>query len=593
MTFDIVLVLLVLLVSVVLFVAELISVELVALLAMVVLVVSGIITPQQGLNGFSNEATVTIAAMFILSAGLFRTGAVNIVGDLMARLGKRSFWLSLAAFMLVSGIVSAFINNTAVVAIFLPVALSAAQSMKVSPSKILMPLSYASIFGGCCTLVGTSTNIIVSSIAKQEIGRSLGMFEFTPVGLFIFAAGMLYMMLIGVRLIPERRPAGDLFQSFGSSDYITEIVFPKGSSYIHKHYAEIDIISDSDAEIIELLRKDRVMRVHPQTRVEDGDILRIRCSPAMINSIRDKNGIMLRPEFKLADNSEPINEDKVLVEAVVAPYSILEGRSLKDINFKERFRAIVLALRHRGTLIKTKLGRTILRSGDALLIQVPRQDVQALRENNAFVVVSETGLPSFRKSRVIPALMIIISVVSVAAFEILPISIAAIIGSMLMVFTGCISLEDAYRAIEWEVVILLAGTLSLGVALEASGAAALLAGYLQNSLGEWGPVALLAVLYIVTLVLTEAMSNNATAALVTPIAIVSARALDLSPMPFLMAVALAASLAFMSPIGYQTHLMVYTPGRYRFIDFVKVGTPLNLLFWILSVLLIPIFFPFR
>lgn len=592
MTFDIALVLIVLVAAVILFVTELVSVELVSLLAMVVLVLSGVISAEQGLDGFSNEATITIAAMFILSAGLFRTGAVNVIGELMAKVGRHSFWLSLLAFMVVSGIVSAFINNTAVVAIFLPVALSAAQSMKVSPSKLLMPLSYASIFGGCCTLIGTSTNIIVSSIAQEQTGQALGMFDFAPVGLVMFAAGLLYMMTLGVRMIPERRPVGELLASFGSSDYITEIIFPTGSPYIGMAYSDIDILNDTDAEIIELLRNGSALHTRARIQVQHGDILRIRCSTAAINTIREKAGVMLRPEFKLAD-AAAASEDHALVEAVVAPYSILEGRSLKDINFKERFSAIVLALRHRGTLIKTRLGRTTLRSGDALLIQVPKQDIQELRENNAFVVVSETGIPSFRRSKVVPALFIIAGVITVSAGEILPISIAAIIGCMLMVFTGCLSLQDAYSAIEWEVVLLLAGTLSLGVALESSGAAALLAGFLEHTLGDQGPVALLAVLYIVTLVLTEAMSNNATAALLTPIAIVSARSLELSPTPFIMAVALAASLAFMSPIGYQTHLMVYTPGRYRFIDFIKVGTPLNLLFWILSVVLIPVFFPFR
>lgn len=591
MTFEIVFVLGVLCAAVVLFVTELISVELVALLVMILLVVSGIITPQEGLSGFGNEATVTIAAMFILSAGLFRTGAVNIVGYVIGRLGRRSFWLAVIVFMIVSGVISAFINNTAVVAIFLPVALSAAQSMKISPSKILMPLSYASIFGGCCTLIGTSTNLIVSSLAREHGQPAFSMFEFANVGLIFFVAGLLYMMFIGIRLIPERRPPGDVFQSFGTSDYITEIVFTSGSPFAGKRFSDIDFFDENEVEIIELIRDQQVRRVLPQNTVEEGDILRIRCTSALINSIREIEGIMLRPEYKLSNGIQP-DEEKVIVEAVVAPYSILEGRSLKDINFKERFSAIVLALRHRGTLIKTKLGRTILRSGDALLIQVPRHTIRQLRGNNAFVVVSEMGLPSFRRSKVIPALLIIAGVVAMAALEVLPISIAAIIGSLGMVFTGCINLEDAYKAIEWEVIFLLAGTLSLGVALEASGAAALLATALQSSVGAWGPVGVLALLYLVTLVLTEAMSNNATAALVTPIAIVSAQALEVSPRPFLIAVAFAASLAFMSPIGYQTHLMIYAPGRYRFVDFLRVGTPLNLLFWLLAVLLIPIFFPF-
>lgn len=591
MTFEIVFVLGVLCAAVILFVTELISVELVGLLAMVILVVSGIITPQQGLNGFSNEATVTIAAMFILSAGLFRTGAVNIVGDMIGRLGRRSFWLAVIVFMIVTGVTSAFINNTAVVAIFLPVALSAAQNIKVSPSKILMPLSYSSIFGGCCTLIGTSTNIIVSSLAREHGQPGFSMFDFTPLGSIFFLIGLLYMVVIGIRLIPERRPVGDVLQSFGMSDYITEIVFTEGSPFIGTRYTKIDVFQDADVEIIELIRDQHIQHIGPQSTVEANDILRIRCSSLFINSIRDINGIVLRPEFKLSGSEQ--SEEKIIVEAVIAPYSLLEGRSLKDINFKERFNAIVLALRHRGTLIKTKLGRTILRSGDALLIQLPQEAVGQLRGNNNFVVVSETGLPSFRKSRAIPALAIIGGVVAVSALDILPISVAAIIGGLLMVFTGCLNLEDAYKAIEWEVIFLLAGTLSLGAALEASGAAALLAAYLQTSVGEWGPVAVLAVLYIVTLILTEAMSNNATAALVTPIAIVAAQTLGVSPTPFLVTVAFAASLAFMSPVGYQTHLMVYAPGRYRFVDFLRVGTPLNIMYWILAVLLIPIFFPFR
>ena len=545
MSLEIIIVLVLLTIAVVLFTTERLPVDLVALIILATLLGSGIISPEEGLSGFSNTATVTVAAMFILSAGLFKTGAVNFIGSFLTRVGKNSTMLVMFTVMITVGIMSAFINNTAAVAIFLPIVIGVAQSTKTSPSKFLMPLSFASMFGGVCTLIGTSTNILVSSIAERHGLEPFGMFEFSALGLVFFVVGIFYMMTIGIRLIPGRRTWQDLTETFGMGDYLTEVVLLPGAKSIGKKLTEAPIVHDLDLAILEVVRNKIPMVVpSPDTILQENDVLRVRCKVEKIRALQERAGITLKARMQWSDEDFD-SEQALLVEAVVAPNSVLEGRTLQRVQFRRTFGAIVLAIRHRSTLMRENVGKTRLHAGDVLLIEVKRDHFRQLKQHQALVIVSEMGLQKFRKRRVIPATLIMLGVVATAALNILPIVVSAIIGCVLLILTKCLTLEETYQAIEWSVIFLLAGVITLAVALEKTGAAELISSALVNVVGDWGPTALMSTLFLATMLLTSIMSNAATAALLAPIAIVAAGALEISPRPLLMAVTFAASLSFM------------------------------------------------
>lgn len=587
MTFEIVLVLAILAGAVACFATERLPVDLVALLVLSALLGSRILTPEQAISGFSNTATVTVAAMFVLSAGLARTGVVKLLGRRLAAVGRLGFRPTLIALMALIGAVSAFINNTAAVAIFLPIVLGLSRDMGISPSKLLIPLSFASMFGGVCTLIGTSTNILVSSIATQHGQAPFGMFELSPLGLVLFAVGGLYLLTLGVRIVPDRRAGTDLTQSYGMGDYLTEILVLPESPAVGRPLRESPLVRDLDLDVLEIHRGERLLTAPgAETVLEAGDLLRVRCDVQKIRRAEEQEGIVLKSGLKWRDEDLHPSE-AALLEAVIAPGAALEGRTLKEAGFRQIYGGTALAIRHRDEVMRERLGTTRLRSGDVLLVEVRRDRLEALKRNQDFVIVSEVDLDEPRRDKLLVAVAIVAGVVASATLDLLPIVGSAILGSVLLVLTRCLSLDEAYQAVEWRIIFLLGGILPLGLALETSGAARLLSSLLVDTIGAWGPVALVSAFYLLTSLLTEAMSNNATAALLAPIAISTAGALGVDPRPFLVAVTFAASASFMTPVGYQTNTLIYGPGHYRFADFLRVGTPLNLLFWLISTLLIP------
>lgn len=593
MTLEMIVVLLVLLLAVILFATEKMPVDLVAILVMTVLLVTGIITPEEGIAGFSNTATVTVGAMFVLSAGLLRTGAVKSVGALLAAMGKRSPRLSLLVIMLSVGIISAFVNNTPVVAVFIPIVLGMAREGKTSVSRMLMPLSFASMFGGVCTLIGTSTNILVSSIAEQHGQQPFAMFEFAPLGLVFFAAGTIYMFLLGVRMIPERRGGGDLTQAFDMKDYLVEIVLQPEAKSVGKTVRAAPIVQDLDITLLGLRRNGQSLGMpEPDMVLMAGDELLVRCNVEKIRKLQEREGVTLKPRARMRD--EDLNLETIkLVEAIIAPHSSLVGKSIKELDFRNMFGALVIALRHRGgEMVHEKIMKARLKAGDALLVEIPTGRYEQFQHNREFVVVSEVDIPRDRRGKLVWAVLIALGVIATASTGIFPIVVSAVAGALLLVMTGCLSLQEAYDAVDWKIIFLLAGFLTLGAALEKSGAASFTADLLLHSFGGLGPTVMLSMFFLLTSLLTSFMSNNAAAALLSPIAIAAASSLGVDSRPFLFAVAFAASASFMTPVGYQTNTMIYTPGQYRFSDFLKVGTPLNILFWILATLLIPRFWPF-
>lgn len=587
-----IIVLAILILAVVLFMTERLPIDLVALLIMAILLLSGIISPEEGIAGFSNTATVTVGAMFVLSAALFRTGAVNKIGEIGSRLFKHNFWIALTVLMVMVGGLSAFINNTPVVALFIPIMMKIASETSTSPSRLLMPISFASMFGGVCTLIGTSTNILIGSIAEKHNIKPFGMFEFSSLGLIFFGIGILYMVIVGVRLIPERRKDEEQMKRFGLGDYLVEIVLQPEAKSVGKTVEEAPLVKELGVEILEVRRSGKRLYLPPsKTILQANDILKVLGDVEKIKRLGERAGITLKSKLDWHD-ADLQSDEVMLVEAVIAPNSLLENKSLKQARFRNIFGATALAIRHRGEVMHHNIGNTKLRAGDALLIETRIDHLDRLKEHNAFVFVTDTGLPQFRKKKTIPTLVIMAGVIIAAALGWVPIVISAIVGCVLMVLTKSITLEEAYKAIDWPVIFLLAGALTLGTALEKTGTALFISQILISMVGALGPIALVGALYLLTTLLTETMSNNATAALLAPIAIATANSLGVDPRPLLMAVAFAASASFMTPVGYQTNTMIYGAGQYKFIDFVKVGTPLNLIFWITATILIPRIWPF-
>jgi di/tricarboxylate transporter len=547
------------------------------------------ITIEEGLSGFSNPAVVTVAAMFVLSGGLKKTGALAVVGRTLIRWGENQTVLLLLV-MLVVGLVSAFANNTATVAVLLPVVLMVCARRKLSTSRFLIPLSFAAQFGGVCTLIGTSTNLLVNSIGQQAGMAPFQMFEFGRMGIILMGAGILYLLITSRWLLPARR-GGELTEAYQLREYVTEVRVMPGSPLVGKTAAESRLGEKHDVIVLEIMRENQRIWTPEETRLRAGDILLVRGKIKNLLDVRASTGLEIESEFKLRD-AALVEQDLTLVEALVAPRSRLAGHTLASADFRWRYDAIVLALQRQGHLLREKLATVRLRFGDALLLLLRKQDLARLRANDNLVVLSEVETPPVRRGRAYTAIGLLVGVVGVAALGVAPVLVCAILGAVLMVLCRCLTIEQALESIDWKVIFLLAGVLPLGLALERSGGAQYIAEHTLGVMSRVGPLAALAALYFLTALLTEFMSNNAAAVLLAPIAISTATGLGVDPKPFLMAVAFAASTSFATPVGYQTNTMVYSAGGYRFTDFTKIGVPLNVIFWALSVWFIPKFWPF-
>jgi len=595
LTTEILLIFAIIAAALVLFVWEPLPIDVVAIGVLFTLVALEPLTgidAATGIAGFANPATITVLAMFILSEGIRRTGLVNLIGARIAdRFGASPFGQLLAVLGL-SGGTAGFINNTPVVAIMIPMVNTISEKTGVSPSKLLMPISFAAMLGGTLTLIGTSTNLLASELTAELLPRGpIGMFEFTQLGVVVLLAGLVYMATVGRYLVPERIEVDqERFEEFEMAEYLTEVVVREDSPAIGQTVHDSFVDLDLDVDIVQLVRHDQVF-TEPLDRKElrAGDVLVLRTGREDLLELMDAEGLDFAPDAEVSetqlDTPEEVAEeadDQSLVEVVVSPEARLVGATLASLSFRSRYDATVLAIRRGPTVIHARMDERRLRGGDTLLVQASDETIDRLGRDRDFILARELTRPEFRTERIPVALGIVGAVVALAALEVLPIVVSALGGIVAMAATGCVKPDEMYDAVDWSVIFLLAGLIPLGIAMERTGGADWLASVVVTYSGDLAPVLVLGLFYLFTALVTNVVSNNASVVLMIPVAIDTAEAIGAEPFSFVLAVTFAASTALMTPIGYQTNLMVYGPGGYRFSDYVRVGGPLQLILTVVT-----------
>lgn len=598
MTWDIAIAFLLLVGVLLCFVWERFPPDITALGLLVVLIATGLLSTKEALSVFANPAPLTVGAMFVLSAALVKCGAVDRLSALVERSARWPYALVVFALFILVAAISAFINNTPVVVVFLPVVLKLARTMQLSPSKLLIPLSFAAVFGGTCTLVGTSTNLVVNGIITSRGLPGFSMFELGWIGLPAALIGAVYLAVLGNRLLPVRQMLTSVLSEEERREYITEAFVQPDSPVLGKTLAEAGLTRQRGIRVLEIVRDGVALYLAPaEVRLKAGDRIIMACRMAGIVHTRRTAGVDLVTELNLGLEQIAAHEGS-LVEAVVTPHSELVGHSIREMNFRQRYRMVVLAVHRQGRNVQEKLEDLTIVGGDVLLLMGTDQALDAAAYSSDFMFFDRARVPAKpQPGKIALVVGVIAAVVTTAALELVPIEIGALAGCLIVCVTGCLKTTEAYASIEWNILFLIYGMLAMGLAMEQTGAAAWLAGSAVDGVRHFVPdahkgIVMLGVIYLITTVLTEILSNNAVAALMAPIALGVAGELGMSAMPFIVAVAFAASASFATPIGYQTNTYVYGVGGYRFSDFVRIGLPLNALCFITALVIIPRVWPF-
>ena len=564
------------------------------MLVLAALIVTGLVTPEEAFSGFSSPAVITVGAVFIISGALYQTGIADAIGETMLRFGGSSPLRVMVIMMVTVGVMSAFMNNIGAVAILLPAVITISEKIEIPPSKLLMPLAFAALLGGNMTLIGTPPNILANDILIQFGGEPFGFFDFLPMGLIVLTAGILYMVIAGRHLLPARHTASTPSQSFRLRPYLTEVRVNENSILVDKSLAEAEINRKYALNVIHIVRDDSPPFFPGADRpIRAGDILLVEGQPLEI--LNASTALNLLPvsasddqeiEQRLAAGSER------LVEVTLSPRSDLEGKTLKDIDFRARFDLVVLAIRHQGRSIITRLPEIPLSFGDALLVQGEAERIEQLRQDSNFLILDTPSLKTRRLDKAPLAAIILIGALIIIITGWLSPAAVLLIAALLMILTGILRMDEAYEAIDWRSIFLIAGILPLGIAMETSGTAVLIADQIVALLGDLGPRGVMIGLFIMTALLTEVISNAAATVLVVPIAIDIAFGLNVSARTYVMAVVLAASTSFLMPIGHQVNVLIFGPGGYRFSDYPRVGIGLNLIILLLVALFLPLVWPF-
>ncbi len=571
--------------------------DLVALLIILALAITGILTPDEALSGFGSEPAIIVAAIFVMSGAFHQTGLADLIGGWIGRLAGHTYNRAISVIMLAVALLSAFTHHVTTTAVMLPVTLNLSRERKIPASKLLMPLSFAASLGTCITIIGAPAFLIASGVLQRAGRPGLGIFSISPIGLAITVAGTLFVLLIGRFLLPSRETGEDPAARFRLDNYFTEVKILSDSPWLGQTLAEVKENEDFQFTVAGWLREGKRLRgPFTQHQIRAEDVLLIHTTPEDMVNFRQEGGIELHPVEKFGEPSEngatePDEVTDQMVQAVVAPRSDLIGRTLADVDFRQRFGPIVVGLWRRRGYLRQELARTRLREGDVLVLQGNEGDLgRVAQDPNFLMLVPFQGeVRPRRKARL--AGLIMLATILAAAFSILPLEIASLAGAVAMVLTGCITPRQAYRAIDTRIFVFIAGALPLGAAMQKTGVADLLAHWLQGTIGGWSETVILLVIFLLVGLVTQLMSDSATVALFGPVALALAQGLGHSPEAYVVTVAMASVAAFFTPIGHHGNLLIYGPGRYQFGDFVKVGTPLTILAGVIVVFLARILWP--
>jgi di/tricarboxylate transporter len=590
--------LLILTAAIVLFISEWIRTDVVALLILIALYVTRVLKPEEALSGFSSEPAIVIAGIFVLSGALHVTGLSDMMGAWIGKFAGKSLTRALLVIMPAVALLSAFTHHVTTTAIMLPITLDISRERDIPASKLLMPMSFAASLGTAITIIGAPAFLIASTILQQSGRAGLGIFSIAPIGLTLTVAGTVFVLLVGRFLLPAHSGSEDPAQHFRLEDYLTEITLLKDSPLLDKTIHEIEQDPNYHFRAVGLIRKKRRFRApYSNEPLQDGDVLVVRTTPEELVSIRQQSNLELHPvklyglKEKARRDQDKENEDDgadLFVQAVVAPRSDLVNRTVSEVDFRRRYGAIVVGLWRKDGWLNQELSKVKMRANDVLVLEGDQESLARVSNDSAFLMlVPFHAQPKLRRKAWLAG-AIMLGTILLAAFNLLTIEMAALTGAAAVVLTRCIPVNQAYRSIDARIFVFIAGALPLGVAMQKTGTANVLAGWLQHAIGGWPDRLILLALFAVVAVITQFMSDSATTALFAPVALALAQALGKPPEPFVVTVAMASVVAFLTPIGHHGNLLIYGPGRYRFSDFVKVGTPLTVVCGLIVVLLAPL-----
>ena len=588
------------------FIWEKTSSDVTAILALAIVLLAAALFPDAQLpkvsdliQVFSNPAPLTIGAMFIISSALNKSGTIDQISNFLNRFKNLGYTRVIVILVFTVGFVSAFVNNTPVVVMLLPVMLSLSKSMSMSASKLLIPLSYASIFGGTCTLLGTSTNILASGMIEKDGFAPLGMFEITSVGVPLLICGTIYLATVGRKLLPNRETLMSILSDQERREFITEVYVKEGSKMIGMTVKESNWYRKHGFRVMEIIRSGVALgEMSNVTPLQQGDRLVLSARPSGFAKAQGLSGLQLGTGDEIGLSTISAHEGAI-VEAVLAPNSSIIGKTIQDINFRQRYRMIVLAIHRHGRNVRDRINTLKLELGDTLLLMGSEQAIENLHRGEDLILLDRPAVPGNQMRKKAPiVLSILLGIILSSSFNIMPIAAATIIGVALIFLTGCLQPKEGYASVEWSLLILIYGMLALGMTLEVSGASQLIVNslthFIQWAVAEpWQPIISLITIYLCTTIFTELLSNNATVVIMIPLGISVAESLGVDTRPFIIAVCIASSASFSTPIGYQTNTYVYSVGGYRFSDFFKVGVPLNVLYLVVSTIIIPLIWPFH